>query len=262
MKDYQKFANQIANQAARLMRSSFQLQMKHQDKDDGSPVTETDLAINRLLIDQVKKTYPTHSVLAEEESCAVTDAEFVWVCDPIDGTIPFSHAMPLATFSLALVHNGEPILGIVVDPFQKNFFTAQKGRGAYLNDKPMKVSPRDTLASSVVFTEYWKQAAYHGLGLIQALEDLNCHVPILKSIAYGATLVGLGEVVGCIFPGKNPWDIAAASLIVAEAGGTVTNLHGQAQHYDREIQGCLLSNGIVHQQLLELVAKNIFNQPN
>ena len=260
MKSYEKFALGLAQQAGRLMRQNFVLHMEKENKpEDGSPLTKTDLAINQLVIDEVKKTFSGHGVLAEEQSDYSESDEFVWVCDPIDGTIPFSHGLPLATFSLALVQSGQPILGVVYDPFLKYCFFAQQGKGAYLNNKPIKVSNVNTLASSVVFTEYWLQAPYNTLPLIKALEEVNCHAPILKSIARGGVMVAAGVAVGVIFPGSSSWDFAAVKIIVEEAGGKVTDFYGNEQRYDRKIKGCIASNGIMHAELLSLVEKTVLS---
>lgn len=155
------------------------------------------------------------------------------------------------------MRNGNPILGIIVDPFQKKYFFAEKDKGAYLNNKKINVSKRDTLQGSLVFTEYWKQSPYETLHLIEALEDKNCHTPIMKSIAYGAGLAAAGEAVGIIFASDKPWDIAAAKIIIEEAGGKVTNLYGNEQRYDQNIQGCVASNGILHNALLDIVKKTV-----
>ena len=238
------------------MRANFSYAMEKENKEDGSPVTKTDLAINKMIIAAVKKYYPSHGVLAEEESYEHEGKEFVWLCDPVDGTIPFSHGIPISTFTLALVQNGEPIIGVIFDPFGKNLFFGAKGQGAYLNNKKIRVAEKTSLVSTIVFCEYWKQSPYKTLPIIEALENINCNVPILKSIAYGCGLVAAGEGAGVIFPGSKPWDIAAAKLIIEEAGGITSSFNGQNQRYDQEIQGFIGANKTLHPQLVELVKKH------
>ena len=109
-------------------------------KKDGSPVTKTDLAINKLVIDRVKKYFPSHGVLGEEQSNYVEKADYVWVCDPVDGTIPFSRGMPTCMFSLGLTFKGKPILGVGYDPFIDRLIFAELGKGAFLNGKKIHVS--------------------------------------------------------------------------------------------------------------------------
>jgi len=106
MTTYEQFAKDVAKQAGKIMMENFKLGMHKEWKSDNSPVTETDLRINKLLIEGVKKYFPEHSVLGEEESNFVGDRKMVWVCDPLDGTLPFSHGVPIFTFSLALVDDG------------------------------------------------------------------------------------------------------------------------------------------------------------
>ena len=260
MKSYKHFALGMAKQAVTLMRKNFTLGMAKEHKQDGSPLTETDLAINRLVIASVRKLYPSHGVLAEEESSLQGDEEFVWVCDPVDGTIPFSHGVPISTFTLALVQHGTPILGVVADPFQKNYFFAEKGGGAFLNGKPIGVSTKNTLRTAMVYAENWQQAQYPMLPLIDALEKQDCHVPIMKSIAYGAVLIAAGEAEGVVFPGSQPWDLAATKIIIEEAGGKVTDFHGNDQRYDRTIKGIVGSNGLLHAELLRLIGTTILEK--
>jgi len=258
MKSDKLFALKLAEKAGNIMRSNFRYGMKKKNKvEDFSPVTEADLEINQLVIDEVKKQYPGYGVLAEEKNFLVKNSKFVWVCDPIDGTIPFSHGLPISTFSLALVKDGQPVVGVIYDPFHNNYFFAAKGKGAQMNGKKIKVSRAKRLEGELVLTEHWKQAAYDTIKTIDALEDLNCHTSLLKSIAIGGALVAAGEAIGVICPGKTPWDMAAAKIIIEEAGGKVTDITGQEQRYDRNINGCFGSNAAVHQKLLKIINKTV-----
>jgi inositol-phosphate phosphatase / L-galactose 1-phosphate phosphatase / histidinol-phosphatase len=114
-KDYLYFAIKIAKEAGDIMRAHFSLGMKKEWKEDNSPLTITDTAINELVIQKVKESFPEHGVLGEEASLETTDATHIWVVDPVDGTIPFSHGVPTFAFSLALVVDGVPQLGVVFD---------------------------------------------------------------------------------------------------------------------------------------------------
>jgi myo-inositol-1(or 4)-monophosphatase len=154
---HKQFALNLAAQAGKLMLDNFRMGMSKVTKNDLTPVTEVDLAINSLLVSEVQANFPGYGIFAEEESIA-TDHEYVWVCDPIDGTIAYSHGIAIASFSLALVQNGEPVLGLVLNPFQNNLYFAEKGKGAYLNDKPIKVTDRTDLSTSLVFVEHWREA--------------------------------------------------------------------------------------------------------
>ena len=116
---YLDIALDLAKQAGVIMRKNFAAGMKKDWKDERSPVTETDLAINDLVLREIKKYFPDHSILAEEESDHDESHEYVWICDPVDGTHNFSHGLPTATFALALLHQGEPVLGVILDPFEE-----------------------------------------------------------------------------------------------------------------------------------------------
>jgi fructose-1,6-bisphosphatase/inositol monophosphatase family enzyme len=170
----------------------------------------------------------------------------------VDGTIPFSHGIPICVFSLALVRNGVPIVGIVYDPFMDRMYTAEKGLGAHLNGAPIHVSDKGDFARGLIGIGYVKNQV-NLLGVIGALADeWGICVQFCTNI-YMSVLVGAGEFLATFFAGKLPWDVAAVKVIVEEAGGKVTDLDGNEQRYDREINGALISNGRVHDWLLGLV---------
>jgi fructose-1,6-bisphosphatase/inositol monophosphatase family enzyme len=252
-KYYKKFALNLAEESGKIIKSNFQFGMEKDDKEDGSPVTKTDLEINQLVVDSIREEFPSHGIISEELDDIRGEGEYFWVCDPVDGTVPFSHGFPMSSFSLALVKNGEPILGVANNPFGGNVFFAEKGKGAFLNGSAMRVSKRDSFVCSTVCIEDWKQALRRTYPLFDSLEDLNCNAMQIKSVVYAGCLVALGEIVAVVFPGPGSWDIAALKVIVEEAGGKVTDLDGQEQRYDQAINGGIVSNGILHDQLVELV---------
>lgn len=257
MNKYKKLAFALAKKSGKIIKSNFRFGMAKKNKLDGSPVTLTDTEINSLVIKEVKKYFPSHSVLGEEASSFQTNKEFVWLCDPVDGTIPFSHGIPISTFVLSLTKNGEPILGLIYDPFGNNLYFAEQGKGTTHNNKKIKVSKNKSLKSALVFCEHWQQAKFNTLPIIEALEKLDCHCPIYKSIAYGAGLVARGEISGLIFPGAHAWEMAAIKIIVTEAGGKVTDFYGHDQRYDGAINGGIATNGQIHNQLIKIISKSI-----
>ncbi len=262
MEKYKIFIIEIAKEAGIIMNKHFKIGMIHIEKKDTSPVTEADLAINSLLIKRVKELFPKHSVLGEEESCMIEGSEYVWVCDPIDGTIPFSLGLPIATFSLALVHNGEVILGVVYDPFCDRLFYAEKGKGSYLNNKKIHVSDHPTLNKARIEFEMWNRSKYDLQPLINELKKFNPVLVRFASFANPSALVGAGEFTATIFPHTSVQDVAAIKIIVEEAGGKVTDLFGNEQRYDQPINGVLVSNGILHDQLVDLSKKFVIIQNN
>jgi len=253
MKDYKSFAEDLAYQAGAIMRKNFSLGMKKTlKKTDGSPVTVSDTAINKIVIQAVAKEFPTHSVMGEEESYK-KESEYVWLCDPIDGTIPFSSGIPISTFSLALVQNGAPVLGLIYDPFMDRLFVGEKGKGAFVNNKKILVSQNSLIKGQVLYVGWWQYSLYNFLSVRKELNSKGCKIMDFCSFAYAGALLAAGEFSAVIFGDRFPWDGAAVKVIVEEAGGKCTDLAGKEQRYDREINGFIASNGNVHKELLAIV---------
>jgi myo-inositol-1(or 4)-monophosphatase len=245
------FAVSLAKQAGVLMKKNFSLGMKRELKSDLTPVTATDLAINSLVLDAVVKTYPAHSFIGEEGSREI-ESEYAWVCDPIDGTMPFTLGYPTFVFSLALTKNGESILGVIYDPMCDRLVTAEKGKGAFLNGSKISVSNEKEITRK----SFIETGGYSKLPDLQRVLSDKTHGRILTILSgvYAGMLVATGEIAGQIYKYDKPWDAAAVKIIVEEAGGKVTDLDGNEQRYDRDIHGFVSSNGFVHQQLLDVIA--------
>lgn len=248
--DYKKFALGLAKEAGKIMLANFSMGMKKEWKSDHSPVTATDKKINRLVIERVKKYFPKHDVLGEEESYRPNRGEFVWVCDPVDGTVPFSHGIPTFVFSLALVQEGRPILGVIYDPFLDRLYFAEKAKGASLNGKSIKVNQQN-MSRGVI--------AWSNLGMTAIKKSFpNIAAICLWCICYEGVLVATGELTAAFYNHFNAHDIAALKIIVEEAGGKVTDIYGNEQRYDRKIKGALITNGRVHKQLLGFIKSQKF----
>ncbi len=250
---YKDFAIKLAYKAGGLIKKNFSLGMKKTWKTDYTPLTVTDLAINKLVLDTIQKIYPNHGVIAEEGSSKNTDAEYNWVCDPVDGTIPFSHGIPVCVFSLALVHNGKPILGVIYDPFLNRLFVGEKGKGTRLNGKIVKVSKTNSLKHTLINLEVPRQLGVDLNPMRRALNE--CKIITLGCTLYGGMLVANGEFVASIFTGIKTHDAAALKIIVDEAGGKVTNIWGKDQLYNQDIKGYLATNGKVHNEIVKIIKK-------
>ncbi len=256
--DYKKFILGLAKEAGTVIKKNFTRGMKKEWKDGVSVVTETDRIINQMVIDSVKKTFPGHSILAEENSDLSGDNEFIWVCDPVDGTKPFAHAIPTCVFSLALTRRGQSIAGAVYDPFMERMFFAEKNKGASLNEEKIKVSSQNTIKNSLFGVCYgWRDEPFDFSALGQALKTESGEIIDVGSITYMGVLVAAGELAGTMFQGTKPYDTAALKVIVEEAGGKVTDLFGNDQRYDRDIRGHLISNGLLHDRLLEMLRTTV-----
>ena len=256
---YKQFLYELASQCGQMALAYFNSPPEKSWKDGTHLVTEADKAINTHVIEQVSKTYPEHRILGEEESHGNSDSEFCWVVDPIDGTIPFAHAIPTWAISIALVHNGTTIAGAISDPVLDRMIVAERGKGAHFyGQKPEEVQVSDavSLEHQFVNVESWSTAPFPLPDLKSNLVQANALPININSITYGYMLVALGKIAGSVFPGKNPWDSAAADVIITEAGGRITDLYGNTQRYDQDITGCVVSNGRVHEQLLETISQN------
>lgn len=172
----------------------------------------------------------------------------VWVCDPLDGTGMFAAGAPLAMVSLALVEDGVPIVAAIRDPFTRRTFSAVRGDGAFCEGRRLRVCSASTLSSArvTVFGSALTQPVVSGV-IRQGGDTLST-----GSVVHDATLVALGAAVASVFPYRSPWDMAAVSLLVTEAGGRCTDLAGRKQRYDREVYGAVLSNGRVHDAVVAL----------
>lgn len=251
---YLATALDLALQAGDIMRKNFRLNMQKEWKDDlRSPVTATDLAINDLVLKEIKRRYPSHSILAEEGDDFSEESDYVWICDPIDGTHNFSHGIPTATFALALTHKGFPVLSVIYDPFMDRLFHGEAGKGSHLHGGKLHVNKNTTLKKTVI-----------GIGKMNAVRNL---FPFME-VAYGhgvsfitglsthymSALVAAGEFSAALFGGPSAHDMTAGKLLVEEAGGRATDLSGDTpMRFDRDMEGQLVSNGLLHDELLRIL---------
>ena len=255
--EYLEFAKDIAKYAGKVMLKYFNEDNGASYKGDKTIVTLADKEINSYLINRVKEKYPSHAVDGEEEQFG--ESKYKWVCDPVDGTAMYARHIPVAVFSLALVVDGKSVVGLVYDPFTNNLYTAIKGQGAYKNNKKIEVNNillKDM--KSVSNFDMWSNADYNLYDVIKEIGKKTYFVSI-GSVIRACMCVASGEFNFAIFPGtkhKN-CDIAAAKVIVEEAGGRVTNLFGNDQRYDRSIEGAIVSNGKVHDEVIVAIEKYV-----
>mgnify|MGYP005783521429 CR=1 FL=1 len=255
LEEYLEFAKDIAKYAGKVMIQYFNQNNGASYKGDKTIVTLADTEINLYLIKQVKEKYPLHSVDGEEEQFGKSD--YVWVCDPVDGTAMYARHIPVAVFSIALVVKGQPILGVVFDPFTNSLYTAIKGKGAYKDEEKITVNDYqlDDM-KTVCHYDMWVGAEYNISKIVQELQNKTYFIG-LGSIIRACMCVASGDFTLAIFPGtkhKN-CDIAAVKVIVEEAGGKVTDIMGNEQRYDKSINGAVISNGKVHQEVIETIKK-------
>lgn len=257
MNDYLETAKSLAKQAGKIMLQHFKIGVPANIKEDHSPVTLADTEINRLVITTISQKYDGHGVMGEEESYETEGASHVWVCDPIDGTIPYAHGIPTNVFSLALVENGTPVMGVVYDPHQDRMYLAVKGEGAYLNNARISVNSVSKLHATPIGISGYRLSKPD---LTKSLFEEGVRAFNFQSCIYETMMVAAGEFAGQLFGGKNAHDAATTKIIVEEAGGKVTDYAGREQRYDRPINGAIASNGVLHEQLLELIGRHKTNE--
>ena len=256
MEEYLEFAKELAYEAGKIMKKYFYEENGMEFKSDKTPVTIADKMINKLVIEKVKEKYPNYGVDGEEEKY-LTDSEYLWVVDPIDGTSSYTRHIPVSVFSLALVKDGQPIVGVVYDPYLDEMYTAIKGKGAYLNSEKICVNNKEygELGSTIDFC-MWNDMKYDTYKIIGEVRKNN-KISMIGSVARASMAIATGKISGELFPGTDHGncDIAASKLIVEEAGGKVTSFNGDIQRYDMGIDGAIISNGIIHDDLLKISNK-------
>lgn len=250
---YLAFAKNLALEAGEIMRKYF-LVTETTWKSDNTPLTQADTEINSLVIQQIGANFPKHSVLGEEES-AMKDSSLVWVCDPVDGTMPYSHGLPISTFSLALCEDGVPQIGVVYDPFMQRLFWASVGGGAFCNDEKLQVN-NTTMQSALIDISAFPSTNPVSSANSMIMTDVynaGARVTSLWSCILPSCMVAQGLYEAVVLNIPSPHDPAAIKVIVEEAGGRVTDLFGNDQRYDQPTRGFIASNGVIHDELVRLV---------
>lgn len=249
------YLRRLALKVGDVMRRNFGLGMQREWKADDTPLTATDTKINKGVVQAIKRDYPHVRVIGEEGNYEVDDAEYTVYTDPVDGTLPFCHGVPIAAFCIAVVKGTRPLAAVIYDPFQKRLWHATRGGGTLLNDRLVRVSKHATFARSHLCLVWWKGSRYnfHSLSARLMEEGANWFYP--QSLAYFGGLVAAGEFEGTLFAGQHVWETAAMDLIITEAGGRVTDLCGHKPDYTKPhgLMGHIASNGVLHKAILRLV---------
>lgn len=218
-------------------------------------VTDIDKKCEKMIIDKITETFPTHAILAEEtgEHSAKNGSRIKWVVDPLDGTTNFAHGFPVFCTSIGILIDGMSRIGVVYDGTRDELFTAVKGEGAFLNGKKITVSSTDILQNSLAATGF----SYDAEGKVANIDNFNAALTRVQAIrragsaAIDLCYVACGRLDAFWEFGLAPWDTAAASLLVSEASGRVTMCdQGPFDVFKKEI---VATNGKVHGEMLELL---------
>jgi len=244
-------AQEIAHKAGAIMLQYFDDDQQTEVKNDGSPVTIADKKINSLVIKELVDVFPADGIIGEEESTAEYGDGRKWFCDPIDGTIGYIWGTPTSMFSLGLVVDGVPQMGVVYDPYLNRMYTAKKDAGSYCDGKKLSVSNLSLEDGTVAITGDVRRIS-QGLSYAKTLAETDAHIATFSGAIYKATLVARGKFVGYIEHGVNAHDMAAVHLIVEEAGGKVTGVSGNTLDYKQPFKGAVVSNGVTHEELVRI----------
>ena len=248
-------AKKIARQAGEIMLRYFSDELIVERKNDDSPVTKADIEINRLVIEELGKQF-NDGIVGEEESTAEYGMGRRWICDPIDGTRAFTWGLPTSMFSLGLAIDGIPVLGVAYDPFLDLLYEATKDSESLCNGKPIHVSSVGITGASIAVSgspekllDDPSQAA-----LLARLVEKKVRIVGFSGSVYRACLVARGRLAGYVEKNINTHDLAAVEVILKQAGGMITDFEGKQLDYSKAFKGAVISNSVVHADLLECVA--------
>ncbi len=253
----------IAIKAARsagaiINRAALDLEvLKVGTKGPNDYVSEVDRAAEDIIIQTLLEAYPGHGILAEESGRAqgAKNSEYVWIIDPLDGTTNFLHGFPVYAVSIALAHRGLVQQAVVYDPTRNDLFFASKGRGAFCNDRRLRVSKRTRIGDALIGTGFPFRKGDNFKRYMKMFEEVMQSCAGLRrpgAAALDLCYVAAGCYDGFFETGLNPWDVAAGSLIITEAGGLIGNFTGESDYlYQREV---VAGNPKVYGQLVQILA--------
>ncbi|MGZ3181323.1 MAG: inositol monophosphatase family protein [Telluria sp.] len=229
------------------------------EKQHNDFVTDVDQQAEQAIIEILSKAYPEHKFLAEESgpSSGLNDeTEYCWIVDPIDGTTNFMHGFPQYCVSIALAQRGVVTLGLVYDPVRNDLFTAEKGAGAFLNDKRIRVTKTDRLAKALLASGHGPgpEALNEYLKMYALMSERSQAVRKAGSAALDLANVAAGRCDGYFEKNLKPWDIAAGALLVAEAGGIVGEFNGES-NFMKPGAGIIAAGPKVFAQIVPLLSR-------
>ncbi len=255
MTNYLETAIEIALESGALLAQMFTTPLEISYKRPSDLVTEADRRSEALIVRGLHKHFPTHAVVSEEGGGQKIDSDYRWYVDPLDGTTNFAHGFPVFCVTLALTYRNEVVAGVVYDPTRKELYCAEKGGGAFCNGRRLRVSKIAALAESLLATGFPPFDQRHDLNL-----DLFFRFTVLShgirrpgSAALDLCSVAAGQFEAFWELKLNPWDKAAGTLLVTEAGGRVSNLSGGPVRL--EPAEIFASNGLTHDEMIPIFAE-------
>jgi len=250
---YLETAVEIAREAGALLANYFERRVAFELKGEFDLVTEADRASEKLIVERLRTHFPSHGIVAEEGGGHESVSDYRWFVDPLDGTTNFAHSFPIFNVTLGLEQAGEMVAGVVYDPVRQEMFTAERGAGAYLNHRRIRVSAAQRLEDSLASTGFPSRKRHHNVNIhfYHQMAMASHGVRRTGSAAIDLAWVACGRLDGFWEFGLKPWDMAAGTLLVREAGGAVSDMRG-APHSVTASEHLLADNGALHGQVLAL----------
>jgi myo-inositol-1(or 4)-monophosphatase len=245
----------LAHRAGALIRAGLERERTYSAKQHADVVTDIDQASEALIVEAIRERFPNHVIIAEEGGSGAASGAYTWYIDPLDGTLNYLHGFPFCAVSIAVAHHGRLLAGVVYDPLRNELFSAEHGRGAYLNGRLLRPSATAELRRSLLTTGFPYDRFSRSDNNLREFAHLLLRVQDIRrpgSAALDLCYVAAGRSDAHWELGLSPWDTAAAALVLQEAGGTITDWDGQPWRLgDPRIVG---SNGHIHAELLHELA--------
>lgn len=258
MSELLKIAKNAAAAGGEIIRHYFENGVEMREKGKVDFVSDADIEAEAAIASVIRLAFPEHSIMGEETHEADASADQLWIVDPLDGTTNFAHGIPHIGVSIAYYENGVPTIGVVLNPITNDWYIAQKGKGATMNDQPAQVANHKQLDESLVAVGFYYDRGAMMQATLKAIDELfqnNIHgIRRFGTAALDLCLVGTGQF-GAFFEYQlSPWDFAAGRLFVAEAGGQVTTCTGEELPVAKST--VLATNGVLHENVLQIVRKH------
>jgi len=252
MPSYVDISAEIAREAGALLSTSFERHIGFELKGEYDLVTEADRASERLVVERLRSHFPSHSIVAEEGGGHTGSSEYCWYVDPLDGTTNFAHGFPMYNVTMALEQAGELIAGVIFDPTRNEMFSSERGSGAYLNNRRIRVSKVERIEDTLVATGFPSRKRHENVNVhfYYQLAMVTHGVRRAGSAALDLAYVASGRLDGFWEFGLKPWDMAAGILLINEAGGKCSDMHGGTVGLRNP--HLLADNGTVHEAILQL----------
>jgi len=256
LEDLLKVAITAAKEAGKIQREWLGREKRIEFKGEINLVTEVDTRCERMIVEIIKKSFPQHNILTEETPMPELPSPYRWIVDPLDGTTNYAHGYPCFCTSIALEVGGEIVLGVIYDPILEELFTAQEGKGAFLNGERISVSSTQRLIEALISTGFPYDLRESSENNLDHFNNFIMEARAIRrdgSAALDLCYVAMGRFDGFWELKLKPWDVAAGKIIVEEAGGLVTDFRGgPLDIYGDQI---LATNGKIHNEMMEVLRR-------